>query len=105
MAELTLNGTSVDVNDEGYLTDPSQWTEEMAPELANTVDIDQLTDDHWKVINYLREQYDASGKVPTLRAIGKKSGVGMKEIYQLFPDGPVKKAALVAGLPKPESCV
>ena len=105
MAEKTLNDKTVEVTDEGYLTDHARWDKEMAPELAKSVGIDSLTDDHWKVITFLQNEYKANGAVPTLRAIGKKSGVGMKDIYQLFPDGPVKKAALIAGLPKPESCV
>lgn len=104
MAEKTLAGTAVEVDDEGYLTDSTKWTEDMAGELAAGLDI-TLTDEHWKVIRFMRGDYAENGDVPTLRKISKKSGVDMKGIYTLFPDGPVKKAAMISGLPKPKSCV
>ena len=104
MSEKTLTGVTVGVDDEGYLTDHNQWNENMASEIAKELGIG-LTDDHWKVIRFMRGDYAETGDVPTLRKISKKSGVDMKGIYTLFPDGPVKKAAMIAGLPKPKSCV
>jgi len=104
MSEKTINGQTVDVDAEGYLVDHTQWTEGIAGEIAGELDI-ALTDDHWKVINFLRKEYGDNGNIPTLRKIGKQSGVDMKGLYTLFPDGPVKKAARIAGLPKPKSCV
>ena len=104
MPEKTMCGKTVSVDSEGYLTDHTQWTEEIAKEIAKELGID-LTEDHFKVINFIRKEYNDSGNVPTLRKIGKQSGVDMKGLYALFPDGPVKKAAMIAGLSKPKSCV
>lgn len=100
-----LAGKTVEVTQDGFLVNASDWTEEMAPELASHVGIDALTDRHWEIINFMRQDTEDNGKVPTLRRIKKTGGVPMKEIYQLFPDGPAKKAAYIAGLSKPEGCV
>ncbi|MCB0954307.1 MAG: TusE/DsrC/DsvC family sulfur relay protein [Microthrixaceae bacterium] len=105
MPTKTVAGTTVEVNDEGFFTDPSQWTEEMAPELAEAEGIDTLTDPHWTVIRFMRQEFDEKGTGPTVRALGKTSGVTVKELYQLFPKGPAKIAARVAGIPKPRGCI
>lgn len=105
MTTATIAGNPVEVNEEGFLVDPDSWTEEMAPQLASQVGIDELTEDHWKVIRFMREDYKETGKVPSIRRIKASAGVPIKEIYRLFPDGPAKKAAYVAGLGKPEGCV
>jgi TusE/DsrC/DsvC family sulfur relay protein len=98
-------GDEVDVNDEGFFTDPDQWRAEMAPEIAREAGIGDLTDRHWRVIEVMRQEYAAKGTGPTVRALGKTSGVGVKELYQLFPKGPAKLAARVAGIPKPRGCI
>jgi TusE/DsrC/DsvC family sulfur relay protein len=100
-----IAGVTVDVNDEGFFTDPGQWTEAMAPELAEAAGIDTLTDDHWRVIQFMRAEYAAKGTGPTVRVLGKTSGVSVKELYQLFPKGPAKTAAKIAGIPKPRGCI
>jgi len=105
MPTATYAGTDVAVNDEGFFEDPSQWTEAMAPELAAAEGIDDLTDRHWVVINFMRKEYDEKGTGPTVRILGKTSGVPVKELYQLFPKGPAKVAAKVAGIPKPRGCI
>ncbi|MCP4434886.1 MAG: TusE/DsrC/DsvC family sulfur relay protein [Actinomycetia bacterium] len=105
MPTITVAGTEVDVNDEGFFTDPSQWTEEMAPELAAAEGIDALNDQHWTVIRFMRKEQEENGTGPTVRALGKTSGVTVKELYQLFPKGPAKIAAKVAGIPKPRGCI
>lgn len=105
MPTKTVAGTTVEVNDEGFFTDPSQWTEEMAPELAEEEGIASLTDPHWTVIHFMRQEYEEKGTGPTVRALGKTSGVTVKELYQLFPKGPAKIAARVAGIPKPRGCI
>ena len=105
MAEREINGKTVAIDNDGYLADASQWDKEIADVLAKEVDIAELNDEHWKVINFLRAEYQASGQLPTMRKIGKRSGVDMKGLYRIFPDGPLKKAAKIAGLPKPQSCV
>ena len=105
MASREIAGVTVDVNEEGHLTDPGQWTEEMAPVLAQEVGIAALTDGHWKVIHFLKKDFAEKGVMPTIRRIKNAGGIPTKELYHLFPDGPLKKASKIAGLPKPASCV
>jgi TusE/DsrC/DsvC family sulfur relay protein len=105
MTVTTLAGVDVSVNDEGFLVDPNQWTEAMATELARTEGIELLTDRHWKVIRFMRSEFIEKGTGPTVRALGKTSGVSIKELYELFPKGPAKIAAKIAGIPKPRGCI
>jgi tRNA 2-thiouridine synthesizing protein E len=77
----------------------------MAVEIARQEGIDELTDRHWLVIDFMRAEYAAKGTGPTVRVLGKSSGVGVKELYQLFPKGPAKLAARIAGIPKPRGCI
>jgi TusE/DsrC/DsvC family sulfur relay protein len=105
MSTTTIAGVQVDVNDEGFFEDPEQWTEAMAPDLARAEGIDELTDRHWQVLHFMRQEYFEKGTGPTVRALGKTSGVSVKELYQLFPKGPAKIAAKVAGIPKPRGCI
>ena len=98
-----IAGTQIDVNEEGYLTDLSQWTKEVGLELAKQEGI-EMTDEHWTVIEYLQETF--RNKEPlSIRSIGKRGPVSIKQLYALFPDGPLKKASKIAGIPKPASCV
>jgi tRNA 2-thiouridine synthesizing protein E len=105
MATMTIADTEVQCNEEGFFVDPNQWTEAMAPELAQREGIDVLTDAHWKVLRFMRSEYLAKGTGPTVRALGKSSGVSVKELYELFPKGPAKIAAKIAGIPKPRGCI
>ncbi len=105
MPTATYSSTAVAVNDEGFFEDPSQWTETMAPEIAREQGIDELTEAHWQVIKFMRTEYDEKGTGPTVRVLGKTSGVSIKELYQLFPKGPAKTAAKIAGIPKPRGCI
>jgi tRNA 2-thiouridine synthesizing protein E len=105
MSNTTIADTEVELNDDGFFVKPEQWTEEMAPELARRDGIDDLTDAHWTVIRFMRAEYHDKGTGPTVRALGKTSGVTVKELYQLFPKGPAKIAARIAGIPKPRGCV
>jgi len=105
MTMLTIAASDVELNPEGFFVHPEQWTEEMAPELARREGIDPLTDAHWKVIRFMRAEYLAKGTAPTVRVLGKTSGVSIKELYQLFPKGPAKIAAKIAGIPKPRGCI
>jgi tRNA 2-thiouridine synthesizing protein E len=105
MPTMTIEAADVELNDEGFYVHPEQWTEAMAPELARREGIDRLTDDHWTVIRFMRSEYFAKGTGPTVRALGKTSGVSIKELYQLFPKGPAKIAARIAGIPKPRGCI
>lgn len=104
MATKNIAGIDVQVNEEGFLTNPAEWTKEIAVELAKEEGI-ELTDAHWKVIDFCRATAVASGAAPTLRTITNGSGVSTKELFGLFPKGPAKKVAKIAGLGKPEGCV
>ncbi len=105
MPNATYVGHDVTINDEGFLTDPGQWTDDMAPQIAKAEGIDELTLRHWQVITFMRAEYQANGTGPTVRVLGKTSGVTIKELYQLFPKGPAKAAAKIAGIPKPRGCI
>jgi TusE/DsrC/DsvC family sulfur relay protein len=105
MTTMTIAATEVDFNDEGFFVNPEQWTEAMVPEIARREGIDELTDSHWKVIRFMRSEYLTKGTGPTVRVLGKASGVSIKELYQLFPNGPAKIAAKIAGIPKPRGCI
>jgi len=105
MSTLTIAGAPVDADAEGFLTNPGQWTEAMAPEIAAAAGIPELTDRHWQVIRYMRDAYARTGSSPNVRLLGKASGVPVKELYALFPKGPAKLAARIAGVPKPRGCI
>jgi TusE/DsrC/DsvC family sulfur relay protein len=105
MPTETIAGVDVVVNDEGFLEQPEQWTEAMAAAIATQEGVGPLTPQHWQVINFMRKEYLEKGTGPTVRALGKTSGVSVKELYQLFPKGPAKLAAKIAGIPKPRGCI
>lgn len=105
MSTLTYAGTEVEVDAEGFMQDPGQWNEQIAAEIATAEGIDDLTDRHWMVINFMRNSYLEDGSAPSIRTLGKASGVPIKELYQLFPKGPAKRAAKIAGIPKPRGCI
>ena len=105
MSVEMIAGLNVDVNDEGFMTDPSQWSEELAVELARREGITELSDRHWQVIRFMRQEFFDKGTGPTVRLLGKTSGVPVKELYELFPKGPAKLAAKIAGIPKPRGCI
>jgi TusE/DsrC/DsvC family sulfur relay protein len=96
---------SVELNQEGFFIVPEQWAEEIAPILAAREGITDLTPQHWQVIRFVRREYFEKGTGPTVRVLGKTSGVSIKELYQLFPKGPAKVAARIAGIPKPRGCI
>jgi TusE/DsrC/DsvC family sulfur relay protein len=105
MPTATYAGHSVAVNEEGFLADPGQWTQDMAPQIAAAQGISELTPRHWEVIRFMRHEYEAKGTGPSVRALSKTSGVPIKELYELFPTGPAKTAARIAGIPKPRGCI
>ncbi len=105
MATKTIAGVTVQVNDEGFMTNPAEWTKEIAVEIAKEEGIAELTDAHWKVVDFCRQTGVASGKAPTLRTITTGTGISTKEMFTLFPKGPAKKVARISGLGKPEGCV
>ena len=104
MTTTTIAGRQVDVNEEGFLVEPSQWTEELGEELARLIGI-EMTDEHRRLVRFLREDYEAEGQTATLRRVSTRTGVPVKTLFTLFPGKPAKKLAYVAGLPKPKGCV
>ncbi len=105
MTTKEISGKTVQVNEEGFMTDPNEWTQDIAATIANDEGIFEMTPEHWKVIDYCREVGLESGSAPTLRNITKGAGVPTKELFGLFPKGPAKKVAKISGLGKPEGCV
>ena len=95
----------VEVDPEGFLLDPEQWNETIAEAIARENGIPELTDRHWLVVRFMRDRYLDTGTAPSIRALGKESGVSIKELYQLFPKGPAKLAAKIGGIPKPKGCI
>ena len=105
MPAIEYAGTTVEVNDEGFLLQSDSWTRDIAEAIAAEVGIGPLTEKHWQVIEFCRKDAAEQGTPPGLRRISKLSGINMKELYQLFPKGPGKLAAKVSGLPKPQGCI
>jgi tRNA 2-thiouridine synthesizing protein E len=105
MTTTLIADTTVDLDAEGFLTDPHQWNEPVAEEIARQYGIPELTDRHWLVVRFMRQRYLATGTAPSIRSLGKESGVPIKELYQLFPKGPAKLAARIGGIPKPKGCI
>lgn len=99
-------GTAVvDVDAEGFMTDPSRWTREIAAAIAREEGIAELTPAHWKVLEYMQKEFRETGQAPSIRRLSKSGVISVKDLYALFPGGPAKKAARIAGLKKPEGCV
>jgi TusE/DsrC/DsvC family sulfur relay protein len=96
---------TVSRNEEGFMTNPDEWTKEIAEVIAQQEGIQVLSAEHWQIIDFCRQQGEATGKAPTLRQITTGTGISTKELFTLFPKGPAKKVAKIAGLGKPEGCV
>jgi dissimilatory sulfite reductase related protein len=106
MATREIAGKTVQINDEGFMTDPSEWDRDIAVVIAGEEGLSVLTEAHWKVIDWCRETAKGlNWKSPTLRQITGSTGISTKELFALFPKGPAKKVARIAGLGKPEGCV
>jgi TusE/DsrC/DsvC family sulfur relay protein len=104
MAMATIAGREVHVNDEGFLTEYDEWNEEIGAELAKNIDV-EMTDEHWALIKWLREDYKEKGETATTRRVQTAGGVPTKRQFELFPKKPAKKMAYIAGVPKPKGCV
>ena len=105
MSFLDVNGQQIELDEDGFMCDPSLWSEDIVKVFGKLEDVDEITEDHWKVINYLRDYYLKFGIAPMIRKLCKETGFTLKEIYELFPSGPAKGACKLAGLPKPTGCV
>jgi tRNA 2-thiouridine synthesizing protein E len=105
MSQKEVASQLIDFDEEGFMIDHTQWSDEIARAIAREEGIDQLTERHFMVLNFMRQEYEEKGTGPSLRKLKNESGVGTKELYQLFPKGPAKKAARIAGIPKPQGCI
>ena len=106
MPEIEVGGKNVELNEEGFMVNPEDWAEDVALILAKEEEgLETLTEDHWKVIHYIREYYLEKNLAPMVRKVCKNSGFSLKHIFELFPSGPAKGACKLAGLPKPDGCV
>jgi TusE/DsrC/DsvC family sulfur relay protein len=104
MPTTTIAGRTLEVNEEGFLSHPDEWNEELGSELARLIGI-EMTDAHWVPIRFLRSDYAEMGETATLRRVTTQTGIDTKTLFRLFPKKPAKKMAYVAGLPKPKGCV
>jgi len=101
----TIANVALETDAEGFLQKPEQWTRDIGEEIARNAGVWPLTDRHWQVIRFMRECFLGTGQAPSIRTLGKESGVPVKELYQLFPKGPAKLAAKIGGIPKPHGCI
>ena len=105
MSIFTHGAVSIDVDEDGFMQEPDKWNEEVAKALATTEGVNEMTDEHWKLVNYLRNYFLQFGVAPMIRKLCKETGYDLKKVYALFPSGPAKGACKVAGLAKPTGCV
>ena len=105
MPQKQLGNAVVDVDADGFLTNSAQWTREIAAAIAKEEGIAELTPAHWKVIDFMHKEFKETGQAPSIRRINKSGVLSTKELYDIFPGGPAKKAAKIAGMKKPEGCV
>ena len=105
MPTNTFLGRLIEVDKEGFLTVPDQWDEDLATVLAQKAGVDELTDEHWRAIRFVREDALQQGQSPTLRRMQQVGGFDIKTLFTLFPGKPAKKLAYIAGRSKPTACV
>jgi TusE/DsrC/DsvC family sulfur relay protein len=105
MAKAVLGGTEIEIDEDGFIQEPGKWSKDVAEDLAKTENASPMGEEHWKLVNYLRDYYVKFGIAPPIRMVVKQTGIDLKKIYVLFPGGPAKGACKVAGLPKPTGCV
>jgi tRNA 2-thiouridine synthesizing protein E len=105
MTTTLIADAPVDVDADGFLIDAGQWNDRIAAAIATENGIPELTDRHWLVVRFMRDRYLSTGTAPSIRSLGKESGVPVKELYTLFPKGPAKLAAKIGGIPKPKGCI
>ncbi len=100
-----FGGTQIEVDEDGFIQDPESWNDTVATVLATDEDVESLTEEHWKVVNYIRDYYTKFGIAPMIRKLCRETDCPLNRIYELFPSGPAKGACKIAGLPKPTGCV
>jgi len=102
---MSFAGKTIELDADGNLANRGDWSDDLARELAAQDGIAELTPQHWAVINFMRTVFEKDGDAPSIRRLTKESGVDTKMLYALFPKGPAKRAAKIAGLPKPKGCI
>lgn len=105
MADLVVGDITVEVDEDGFIQEPEKWNKAVALALAKTEGVEDMTDEHWKLVNYLREYHQKFQVAPMIRKLCKETGFPLKKVYELFPSGPAKGACKIAGLAKPSGCV
>ena len=105
MSIFTHGSIAIEVDEDGFMQEPDKWNEEVAKALATTEGVNEMTEEHWKLVNYLRNYFVQFGVAPMIRKLCKETGYDLKKVYALFPSGPAKGACKVAGLAKPTGCV
>ena len=104
MPVTTIAGQEVHVDEEGFLTEYGEWSKDLGTQLADNIGI-VMTDDHWAIVDFLRDDYQEQGETATLRRVSAVGGFDTKSLFQLFPKKPARKMSYVAGLPKPAGCI
>ena len=105
MPDFQVGDETLQIDEDGFIQEPDKWNKDVAEALAKTEFVEEMTEDHWKLVNYLREYFLEYGVAPMIRKLCKSTGFKLKKVYELFPSGPAKGACKVAGLPKPTGCV
>ena len=105
MPTFTHGNVSIEVDEDGFMLEPDQWNEDVAKAIATTEGVNELSEEHWKLVHYLRNYFLQFGVAPMIRKLCKETGYDLKKVYELFPSGPAKGACKVAGLAKPTGCV
>jgi dissimilatory sulfite reductase related protein len=105
MSVVKVQGKDVELDEDGFLVNPEDWNNDIVAYFGTVEEVGELTENHWKVINYLRDYFKKFGVAPMVRKVCKETGFSLKEIYDMFPSGPAKGACKLAGLPKPTGCV
>jgi tRNA 2-thiouridine synthesizing protein E len=105
MSYVEISGKQIEVDEDGFIADPEVWNDDIVRAFAHLEGVEELTEDHWKVIHYLRDYWKKFGIAPMIRKLCKETGFTLQQIYQMFPSGPAKGACKLAGLPKPTGCV
>ncbi len=105
MSTFTHGNVSIEVDEDGFMLEPDQWNEDVAKAIATTEGVNELSEEHWKLVHYLRNYFLQFGVAPMIRKLCKETGFDLKKVYELFPSGPAKGACKVAGLAKPTGCV
>ena len=105
MTDFIVGDKKLTLDEDGFIQEPEMWSQDVALALAKTEGVEDLGEEHWKLVNYLRDYYLKYGVAPMIRKLCKDTGFKLNKVYELFPSGPAKGACKVAGLPKPTGCV